>query len=84
MQLCLPNNGELNILELQDTKTAIGALGLPLPKFVPRRYRHRNVGSWSGHLAFANDLIVAKKLKQVFAFREKATIDLFGRFKIVN
>jgi len=33
---------------------------------------------------FANDLIVAKKLKQVFAFREKAIIDLFGRFKKVD
>jgi hypothetical protein len=53
------DNRESNILALQDTKAAVGALGLPLPRFVPRRYRHRNIGSWSGHLAFANDLIVA-------------------------
>jgi len=33
---------------------------------------------------FANDLIVAKKLKNVFAFREKAITDLFGRFKKVD
>ena len=32
---------------------------LPLPRFVPRRYRPGNLGTWSGHLAFANDLISA-------------------------
>jgi methyltransferase family protein len=32
---------------------------LSLPNFIPRRYRHANCGSWSGHLAFANDLIAA-------------------------
>lgn len=30
-----------------------------MPRFVPRRYKPRNIGSWSGHLAFANDLITA-------------------------
>jgi hypothetical protein len=34
---------------------------LPPPSFLPRRYKPRNVGSWSGHLAFANDLIVATR-----------------------
>ena len=32
---------------------------LPLPVFVPRRYRPGNLGTWSGHLAFADDLISA-------------------------
>lgn len=45
--------------DLQPGGACVGALGLPLPKYVPRRYKHRNVGSWSGHLAFANDLITA-------------------------
>jgi hypothetical protein len=31
---------------------------LPLPTFVPRRYRPGSLANWSGHLAFANDLIV--------------------------
>lgn len=37
----------------------IPLLELPLPGFVPRRYRPGNLGTWSGHLAFANDLIAA-------------------------
>jgi Methyltransferase domain len=41
------------------TKEMISTLGLPLPTFVPRRFQHRNVSSWSGHLAFASDLIRA-------------------------
>ena len=32
---------------------------LPTPSFVPIRYRPGNLGTWSGHLAFANDLIAA-------------------------
>ena len=51
--------GGSTILELQETKATIPAFGLPLPRFLPRRYKFRGVGSWSGHLAFANDLIVA-------------------------
>ncbi len=46
-------------LELQETKATIPAFELPLPRFLPRRYKFRGVGSWSGHLAFASDLIVA-------------------------
>ncbi len=53
------DNGESTILELRDANAVIGTLGLPLPRFIPRRYKHRNIGSWSGHLAFANDLITA-------------------------
>jgi len=34
-------------------------LDFPLPSFVPHRYRPGNLGTWSGHLAFANDLIAA-------------------------
>ncbi len=30
-----------------------------LPNFVPRRYKPRNITSWSGHLAFASELIQA-------------------------
>ncbi|MBV8072804.1 MAG: class I SAM-dependent methyltransferase [Acidobacteriaceae bacterium] len=31
---------------------------LPLPSFVPRRYRPGGQGTWSGHHAFAHDLII--------------------------
>jgi hypothetical protein len=34
---------------------------LSFPKFVPRRYRPANLGTWSGHLAFAADLVAALK-----------------------
>lgn len=34
------------------------ALDLPIPSFVPNRYRP-DLSAWSGHLAFANDLIAA-------------------------
>ncbi len=33
--------------------------GLSTPSFLPRRYKPRNVGEWTGHLTFASDLIVA-------------------------
>jgi hypothetical protein len=32
---------------------------LPPSKFLPRRYKPHTVGEWTGHLAFANDLIAA-------------------------
>jgi hypothetical protein len=32
-------------------------LVLPIPTFLPRRYRPGSLSNWSGHLAFANDLI---------------------------
>lgn len=32
---------------------------LPVPVFVPRRYRPGDLGAWSGHLAFAYDLVAA-------------------------
>lgn len=47
--------------ELQESKAAIPAFGLPMPRLIPRRYKPRNVGEWSGHLGFASDLIVAIK-----------------------
>jgi hypothetical protein len=53
------DHGESTILELRDASAVIGILGLPLPRFIPRRYKPRNIGSWSGHLAFASDLITA-------------------------
>lgn len=34
---------------------------LPTPSFVPLRYRPGNLGTWSGHLAFAHDLIAATR-----------------------
>jgi hypothetical protein len=34
-------------------------VSLPTPTFLPRRYKPRNVGEWTGHLTFASDLIVA-------------------------
>jgi Methyltransferase domain len=40
-------------------KDDAGILSLPLPSFVPRRYRPGNLGNWSAHLAFAYDLIGA-------------------------
>jgi len=30
-----------------------------MPRLIPRRYKPRNVGEWTGHLGFASDLIVA-------------------------
>ena len=33
--------------------------GLAPPRFLPRRYKPRDVGEWTGHLTFASDLIVA-------------------------
>lgn len=43
------------ILELQ-TGTSF-----PLRPFIPRRFRPKNLGSWSGHLAFANDVVLTIK-----------------------
>ncbi len=34
---------------------------LSFPTFVPRRYRPGNLGTWSGHLPFAADLVAALK-----------------------
>ena len=42
-------------LDLDDLTTA----ALSLPTFVPRRYKPGDTGTWSGHLAFASDLIQA-------------------------
>jgi hypothetical protein len=47
------------ILQVEETKATTLSFGLPPSRFLPRRYKPRNVGSWSGHLAFASDLIVA-------------------------
>ena len=44
----------MNSIAMKDN---VGILNLPLPTFVPRRYRPGNLGNWSAHLAFANDLI---------------------------
>jgi len=39
--------------------TDVDVLALRLPGFVPRRYRPHGSGNWSGHMAFASDLIQA-------------------------
>ncbi len=51
--------GGSSILQVEETKATNPPFGLPHSRFLPRRYKPRNVGSWSGHLAFANDLIRA-------------------------
>jgi hypothetical protein len=53
------DKGEPTIHEVRRAEDVVSPLGLPLPSFIPRRYKPRNLGSWSGHLAFANDLITA-------------------------
>jgi hypothetical protein len=50
-------HGGSAILQVEATKTTTPGFGLPPSRFLPRRYKPRNVGSWSGHLAFASDLI---------------------------
>ncbi len=42
-----------------DTAVARQSIALSPPTFLPRRYKPRNVGEWTGHLTFASDLIVA-------------------------
>jgi hypothetical protein len=42
-----------------DTKDVAELLEVPASDFVPRRYRPGNLGTWSGHLAFASDLVSA-------------------------
>jgi hypothetical protein len=39
------------------TEFTVSPPDLPTPCFVPIRYRPGNLGTWSGHLAFAHDLI---------------------------
>ncbi len=41
----------------KDFKAAPRLTALPLPTFLPRRYRPGSLANWSGHLPFANDLI---------------------------
>jgi hypothetical protein len=52
-------HGGSAILQVAATKTTTPGFGLRPSRFLPRRYKPRNVGSWSGHLAFASDLIAA-------------------------
>lgn len=40
-------------------RPGVAGISLATPTFLPRRYKPRNVGEWTGHLAFASDLIVA-------------------------
>ncbi|MFZ0313146.1 MAG: class I SAM-dependent methyltransferase [Candidatus Korobacteraceae bacterium] len=54
-------HGGSAILQVAATKTTTPGFGLPPSRFLPRRYKPRNVGSWSGHLAFASDLIAATR-----------------------
>ncbi len=43
------------------TATPADFVPLPLPMFVPRRYRPGGLGNWSGHLPFAHDLVVSTR-----------------------
>lgn len=40
-------------------RPSIGGISLPTPTFLPRRYKPRNVGEWTGHLTFGSELIAA-------------------------
>jgi len=51
--------GGSTIPQPRDTEALKEAFGWPLPTYIPRRYKPRNIGSWSDHLAFAHDLIAA-------------------------
>ena len=53
--------GESTIPEPQESKASNFPFGLPMPRLIPRRYKPRNVGDWTGHLGFASDLIVATR-----------------------
>ena len=56
----MPNTstGEASVArQLQDIKALPDNFGLPLPTYIPRRYKPKNINSWSGHLAFASELI---------------------------
>lgn len=44
---------------MEESKATTPGFALSPSRFLPRRYKPRNVGSWTGHLAFANDLITA-------------------------
>src|SRR4051812_18114285 len=55
-----PSTGEASVTHLlRDAQTGSSAFGLLLPNFIPRRYKPKNITSWSGHLAFASELIQA-------------------------
>ncbi len=51
--------GDRNTSRVDPTDATKPRFGLPPPSFLPRRYKPRNVGEWTGHLTFASDLIVA-------------------------
>jgi hypothetical protein len=55
------SEGVAQISPTDPESQAAGSVAVPLPHFIPRRYRPGNIGNWSGHLAFANDLIAAMK-----------------------
>ena len=48
-------------MNVNPSPTTADELLIPMPSFVPRRYRPGSLGNWSGHLAFANDLIADLK-----------------------
>jgi Methyltransferase domain len=58
----MPNTstGEESVAQqLRDPRAVSNGFGLLMPNFVPRRYKPKNITSWSGHLAFASELIQA-------------------------
>jgi hypothetical protein len=48
--------------EIQEAKATVG---WNMPTFVPRRYHPGGMGTWSGHLAFAHDLIMIIRPKLI-------------------
>ena len=57
--------GGSKILQLEEAKLTSPRFGLPPSRFFPRRYKASNIDSWTGHLAFANDLIAAIQPKLI-------------------
>jgi len=51
--------GDQTIAAVEEALSTKAGFGLPPPTFLPRRYKPRNVGEWTGHLTFASELIVA-------------------------
>jgi hypothetical protein len=49
----------LSISEAEATAQTQSAFRLAPPRFLPRRYKPKNVGEWTGHLTFASELISA-------------------------
>jgi hypothetical protein len=54
---CIDRGIKMSAASTREKKTAMLTPSVPLPTFLPRRYRPGSLANWSGHLAFANDLV---------------------------